>query len=274
MPSPDSFWGDSAAAANLLPFALFIGMNLANSADPVLARILMDLGLLRTPLGGLSMAATVVDDLINWTLFAIVLSTIDTPAASAGLAGENLGLAVALVGLLFVLTLGGLRSLAPRILPPLRRRLSWPHGFIAFLVLLILGFAALSEGLGVHAFLGAFLVGAALSGHSSEQEEAHEVITKFSLSFFAPVFFVSMGMNTNFITNFDLGLVVVLTVVAFGSKLGAVLLGALAARMPLDRNTWAIAFGLNARGATGIILAGVGLSRRASSMTGSSWPSW
>lgn len=29
--------------------------------------------------------------------------------------------------------------------------------------------------------------------------------------------------------------------------------------MPFDRNTWAIAFGLNARGATGIILAGVGL---------------
>ena len=28
--------------------------------------------------------------------------------------------------------------------------------------------------------------------------------------------------------------------------------------MPLDRETWAIGFGLNARGATGIILAGVG----------------
>ena len=29
--------------------------------------------------------------------------------------------------------------------------------------------------------------------------------------------------------------------------------------MPIDREAWAIAFGLNARGATGIILAGVGL---------------
>jgi Kef-type K+ transport system membrane component KefB len=77
----------------------------------------------------------------------------------------------------------------------------------------------------VHAFLGAFLVGTALSGHSSEQEEAHEVITKFSLSFFAPVFFVSMGMNTNFITNFDLGLVALITAVAFASKLGAVCWG-------------------------------------------------
>jgi Kef-type K+ transport system membrane component KefB len=28
--------------------------------------------------------------------------------------------------------------------------------------------------------------------------------------------------------------------------------------MPIDRDAWAIAFGLNARGATGIILAGVG----------------
>jgi len=30
--------------------------------------------------------------------------------------------------------------------------------------------------------------------------------------------------------------------------------------MPLDREAWAVAFGLNARGATGIILAGVGLA--------------
>jgi Kef-type K+ transport system membrane component KefB len=30
--------------------------------------------------------------------------------------------------------------------------------------------------------------------------------------------------------------------------------------MALDREVWAIAFGLNARGATGIILAGVGLT--------------
>jgi len=41
---------------------------------------------------------------------------------------------------------------------------------------------------------------------------------------------------------------------------GQMLLGAQLAGMPLSRDTWAIAFGLNARGATGIILAGVGLA--------------
>jgi Kef-type K+ transport system membrane component KefB len=41
---------------------------------------------------------------------------------------------------------------------------------------------------------------------------------------------------------------------------GSVLLGARVAGMPINREVWAIGFGLNARGATGIILANVGLS--------------
>ena len=36
----------------------------------------------------------------------------------------------------------------------------------------------------------------------------------------------------------------------------------MAAGIPLDREAWAIGFGLNARGATGIVLAGVGLTNR------------
>ena len=43
-------------------------MNLANSANPVIARILMDLGLLTRSIGALIMSATIVDDLVTWTL--------------------------------------------------------------------------------------------------------------------------------------------------------------------------------------------------------------
>jgi len=52
----------------------------------------------------------------------------------------------------------------------------------------------------------------------------------------------------------------VILVAACLSKLAGVLLGARISGMPLDRETWAVAFALNARGATGIILAGVGLA--------------
>jgi len=70
--SPRSFWGP-AVQEHFLAFAVFVGMNLANSANPVIARILLDLGLLNRPIGALIMTATIVDDLVNWTLFAIIL---------------------------------------------------------------------------------------------------------------------------------------------------------------------------------------------------------
>lgn len=135
-----------------------------------------------------------------------------------------------------------------------------PH-FLPFALtaVLVLAASSASEALGVHAFLGAFLLGAALGHARDEQKEAHDVIGNFVMSF-APIYFISMGMTTNFITNFDLALVVLILLVACVSKVGSVLLGAKAAGMPLDREAWAIGFGLNARGATGIILAGVGLT--------------
>ena len=61
--------------------------------------------------------------------------------------------------------------------------------------------------------------------------------------------------------NFDTLLVLLILVVACVSKVGSVILGARLAGMPLNREVRAIAFGLNAAGATGIILAGVGLAQ-------------
>jgi Kef-type K+ transport system membrane component KefB len=232
-------------------------MNLANSANPVIARVLMDLGLLKGEIGTLIMTATIVDDLVNWTLFAIILSDI-APAGQP--AAASVPMTIVLVALFVVVVLGVGRWLGPRALRWARSHVSWPTGFIALTTLIILVAGSISEGLGIHAFLGAFLAGAALGGNDKEKNEAHDVIAHFVLSFFAPIYFVSMGMNTNFVRNFDGTLVLIILVVACVSKIGAVLLGARLAGMALNREVWAIGFGLNARGATGIILAGVGLA--------------
>jgi Kef-type K+ transport system membrane component KefB len=253
---PRDFWGQ-AVQKHFFSFALFIGMNLANSANPVIARVLMDLGLLNGPIGTLIMTATIVDDLVNWTLFAIILSDI---APSGAVSAASLPVNILLVVMFFAAILLVGRWLGPRALHWARSYVTWPSGFIALTALLILVAGSASEALGIHAFLGAFLVGVALGGGNREQKEAHDVIGHFVMSFFAPIYFISMGMTTNFIRNFDLALVALILVVACISKIGAVLLGAKAAGMPLDRETWAIGFGLNARGATGIILAGVGLA--------------
>lgn len=263
---PDSLWGE-AALQHRFAFALFIGMNLANSANPVIARILMDLGLLKSEIGTLIMTATIVDDLVNWTLFALILHEIN-PSGSVG-GSSNFVLSMGLVLLFFagVLLVG--RSISVGARGWLRAHVVFPTGFIAVTALIILLVGSLAEALGINAFLGAFLVGAAFGrGGTGETDdtpgsydEAYRAISHFVLSFFAPIYFVSMGLNANFITNFDFVLVAFIFVAACVSKIGAVLLGARLAGMPIDRSTLAIGFGLNARGATGIILAGVGLEQ-------------
>jgi len=251
---PRDFWGE-AVQDHFFAFALFVGMNLANSANPVLARILMDLGLLNSGIGTMCMTATIVDDLVNWTLFGIILIAI-SPDGSVD--ATSLPLSIAEVALVFVLLLGVGRWVGPRTMRWIKGHVSWPSGFITVTAVVVLVSASITESLGIHAFLGAFLVGAALGGQEDEHQEAYDVIARFALSFFAPIYFISMGMTTNFVTNFDWRLVLVILVAALVSKLLGVLLGAKLARMPIDRDAWAIAFGLNARGATGIILAGVG----------------
>ena len=53
---------------------LFVGTILSISAIPVIARILLDLDLIRTSFGALVLAAATVDDLVGWALFGIILS--------------------------------------------------------------------------------------------------------------------------------------------------------------------------------------------------------
>jgi Kef-type K+ transport system membrane component KefB len=250
---PHKFWG-SVTNGHFFSFALFVGMNLANSANPVIARILMDLGLLKEETGTIVMTATIFDDLINWTLFAIILRDI-VPAAGGVI---RLPVNIGMVLIFFVFILGVGRWLAFRTIPWLLEHVSWPVGVMSVIISAILFVGSIAEFLGINAFLGVFLLGAALGGIGKEENQARVTTRHFVLSFFAPLYFVSMGLSANFISNFDFVLVLTIILVACVSKIGAVLLGARLAGMPLDRRTLAIAFGLNARGATGIILAGVG----------------
>ena len=83
----------------------------------------------------------------------------------------------------------------------------------------------------------------------------------YSGHFFAPLYFVSIGLKANFLVSFDLPLVLLVIAIATIGKVAGVSLGAVISRISL-RDSLAIGFGMNARGAIEIILATVALEHQ------------
>ena len=87
---------------------------------------------------------------------------------------------------------------------------------------------------------------------------AHDSFYRTTSGIFATLYFVSIGLKTNFVANFDLALVAFVLVVACAGKIGGVFVGArLGGKNPHD--AFMIALGMNARGAMGIVLTTVAL---------------
>lgn len=79
--------------------------------------------------------------------------------------------------------------------------------------------AALAESIGIHAVFGAFLVGIAFGQGLEEENHAYEVIHQFAVSFFAPLYFVSIGLKADFAVNFDLPFVLLILLIACAGKI-------------------------------------------------------
>jgi Kef-type K+ transport system membrane component KefB len=235
---------------DLFATALFMGSILSLSANPVIARILMDMGLFKSEIGRTIMSATLVDDLVGWGLFAVILAEFAPHSTDQGQGAAILGLVA--------LFIGGILLLGRFVLPPLlqwaHRNLPQPASLVSCIVLLALLGAAGSEYLGLHSFLGAFVVGIALSEVYRRYPQPFEIIGDFSFAVFTPVFFVSMAIGADFVEGFDPWLVALITAVAFVGKICGVFIGGRLAGMD-NRQALAVGCGLNARGILGIVMA-------------------
>ena len=99
------------------------------------------------------------------------------------------------------------RFVLNRILPWVQSRLSWPGGVLSMSLGLCLLCAAFTESIHIHAILGAFIAGLTIGDSVHLREQAREIMHQFVTNFFAPLFFVSIGLKVDFVQNFDLGIV-------------------------------------------------------------------
>lgn len=230
-------------------FALFVATAMAISALPVIAKTLMDLDLYRTDFGMIVISAAILNDLIGWTVFAMILGMMQQQEGPA--ANVPLTIALTLGFAAVMLTIG--RALIHRVLPYLQAYTHWPGGTLSFCLTLALLGAAFTEWIGIHAIFGSFVVGVALGDSPRLSERTRVTIDQFVSFIFAPVFFGSIGLRVNFIERFELQMVVALVVLACVGKLVGATLGARWGGLS-PRESWAVGFALNARGAMEIIL--------------------
>jgi len=219
------------------------------SALPVIAKVLLDLNLLKTNIGCLIIAVAMINYIVGWLLITVVLRF-------AGLSREqlNVWLSVFLILLFAVSSVTWLRGALNRLLQCTHRLLGTESAVIGAVIILVLLASLMTEKIGVHALFGAFLVGIALSSSSSFTEKAREAIASPTLDFFVPIFFATVGLKVNFLQSFNWIIVLVLLVVAYTGKIVAAIMGGKFTHIS-PRESLVIGLGIAARGGMGIILA-------------------
>ncbi|WP_409490943.1 cation:proton antiporter [Amycolatopsis sp. cmx-11-12] len=233
-------------------FVLFMGVAMSITAFPVLARILVDRGIIDTGVGRLALAVAAVCDALAWCALAIVVTIV----GGTGSAPWRVALIVPMVlALRFVFR--------PAMRMAMARAADSRAAGTALTVAMVSGalaHAAATELMGLHFIFGAFLFGLAVPRRDvdSRREDVHAKVMEVS-KFFLPVYFVTAGLAV------DLGLdgksLALLGIVVFAAVVGKVAgtYGAARACRIGARPASALAVLMNTRGLTEVVVLTTGL---------------
>ena len=259
--TPASFIGDTGRGL----YAAFMALALSVAALPVVAKILLDLGMLRRNFGQVTLAVSMTMDSVGWLILA----------GLAGIAREGFSpadLLSSLGGLVLFVALAatlGRWMLNQAMRLALRSGRNVRAGLTVSLVAALIG-GAVTHALKLEAILGAFIVGIILATLRYQLGPVRHVLETMTDSFFAPIFFAFSGLRVDISLLASAG-AVIWTVVLIVLAVGAKVLGTLAAarRSGLGfKESLALGSGLSALGAMGIVVALVGLSLGVLSDTG------
>ncbi len=238
--------------------AFFLGATLSVSSVPVIAKILTEMGLLKRNIGQLTLATALAHDVLGWLILAAVAGAAATGSFNfAGIAKIAFG---TIAFCAFSFTLG--RRLLYAFLRWVSHHVGVEHALLTAVTLAMLVSAAIAQFLGIHATLGAFVVGVLLSESATVSSSVIRSVEAVTTAIFAPLFFAVTGLTVNLDILFQpslLALTLAFTAVAGVSKiLGSYWGGKLCG---LDKwEATAIGLGTSVRGAMGLIVGIVGFS--------------
>lgn len=232
--------------------AMFIGTAMVATSVGITARVMGDMGVLKTRAAQIILSAAVFDDILGMVLLAVVAGM----ASSGGVEWTKLGIVLleAAVFSLFMILV------APRIVTRVKGRVENMSTQQAPLILalgLCLALSVVAETIGMAGIIGAFFAGLAIADHAHKWnlEPGIDAIRDF----LAPVFFFIMGakLDVRVFSGEIVVAAVIVSVLAIISKL----IGCGLPVLKEGRKTALIVgVGMVPRGEVGLIVALVGLS--------------
>lgn len=188
-----SYWAYTEYASGITdfrPFALFVGISMSITAFPVLARIIQERGLTKTPTGTLAIASAANDDITAWCLLAVVISI--TKAGNFTSALYGIALTIVYIFVMFALV----RPFLKKIGEVYATGEVINKTFVGFILLILIISSALTELIGIHALFGAFIAGVVMPSNIGFRKIMMEKVEDVSLVFFLPLFFAYTGLHT------------------------------------------------------------------------------
>lgn len=245
----------SYAGVPFTSFAMFFGIALGITAFPVLARILTDSKLNKTELGVIALGCAAAADVTAWCLLALVVGAVRAEMGTAVRVALGAG---AFLGVMVLVVKPLLRRASQALdmergpLPPLA---------VSGTFLGVLLCALVTEGIGIHAIFGAFVLGAVIPHDGRLAREFSAKLQDPVLVLLLPAFFAYIGMRTeiHLVSGWENWLWCgAIIVVATVGKVGGTMVAARLAGMSW-RDGAALGTLMNARGLMELIVLNIGL---------------
>lgn len=232
--------------------AIFFGAALTATSVGITARVFGDLRALATIEARIVLGAAVADDVLGLVILTVVVKVVSGGSVGVGTVAETLGLAV-----VFLLGTGAVGLLVvPRVFRSIHRRATSGATLVVAAFALMIGFAMLADLAKLAFIIGAFMAGLALGKTDQHERIAHDLGAIGNI--FIPVFFLSIGVNTELDAMGKpsvIALAAVMSAVAVAGKLAAV--GGLRG---VKADKLLVGMGMIPRGEVGLIFASIGLS--------------
>ena len=236
-------------------FGLFMGAAMSVTAFPVLARILAERRLLGTKLGTVAIVCAAVDDVTAWIILAFIVVLVRTSAQHGSIL-VNLILIIAFA----LIMIFGLRRLLARLEIQYRLQEKFTQNMIAFVLLLVLASASITEWLGIHTLFGAFLVGVIMPKERNFVRDLTEKLEGLPVILLLPLFFTATGLRTRIelISGTEMWFYCALIIiVATAGKLGGSMLSSRISGMTW-REAGSLGILMNTRGLMELVILNIG----------------